>query len=139
MTGFPAVFGDAATQADSHSFVLPHRLNRSEAELRAAYGFIAFMLRHSAMWAEGGHIPAYQPVRKSPEYLSMHPQSLYRSAAEHVELDPRVWFAGSASLLWNELGRVFSGVLTGRSSPRQGLRQAKEVLHRLLDIPNPTV
>ncbi len=137
MTRFPAVFDNASAQADGHSLVLPHRRTRSPAQARATYQLIAFLLRHSVTWAEGGHVPAYQPVARSAEYRALRPQSLYASVVEELALDPPVWFAGSASTLWLEMGAALSPVLTGRATPAEGLAAAKAAVRRLLATPNP--
>jgi multiple sugar transport system substrate-binding protein len=67
----------------------------------------------------------------------MEPQSEYRSVINDVVLDPPVWFAGSASTMWIELGAVLSGVLTGTRSPENALAEMKSRLRDLLDTPNP--
>jgi multiple sugar transport system substrate-binding protein len=138
MTRFPSVFnGSAVVEADAHTFVLPRRRDRGGDAERAAYRFIAFMLKNSVTWAKGGHIPAYRPVAESAEYLALDPQSFYRSVADEVELDPPAWFSGSGSVLETETGAAFSTVLTGRGSARQGLDQAKSALQKLIDTPSP--
>lgn len=138
MTRFPAVWGGSAVaEADAHTFVLPHRRDRGGEAERATYRFIAFLLKNSVTWAKGGHIPAYRPVAESSEYLALEPQSAYRSVADEVVLDPPAWFSGSGSVLETETGAAFSAVLTGQSSARQGLDQAKAALQKLIDTPSP--
>ncbi|MDT0346232.1 extracellular solute-binding protein [Streptomyces litchfieldiae] len=137
MARVPNLFGSGAAQADCHSFVLPNQNDRGGATNEAAHAFVAWMLRHSVDWAAGGHVPAYLPTLEEPAYLEMHPQSEYRSVIDEVALDPPAWFAGSASMLWLELGAVFSGVLTGSRSPRNALEEARSRLADLLDTPSP--
>ncbi|WP_405808721.1 extracellular solute-binding protein [Streptomyces sp. NBC_01520] len=137
MTRVPALFGSAATQADCHTFVLPHQADRGGAPNEAAHTLVAWMLRNSVAWAEGGHVPAYLPVLEDPAYLRLKPQSEYRDVIDDVALDEPAWFAGSASRLWIELGAVFSGVLTGSRTPRGALTEAKARLRTLLDTRNP--
>ncbi|KAF4410823.1 MULTISPECIES: extracellular solute-binding protein [Streptomyces] len=137
MTRIPALFGSASTQADCHSFVLPHQAGRGGASNEAAHRFVAWMLQHTVEWAKGGHVPAYLPTLEKPAYLELKPQSEYRSVVDDVALDPPAWFAGSASSMWLELGAVFSGVLTGSRTPRGALAEAKDRLQRLLDTPDP--
>jgi multiple sugar transport system substrate-binding protein len=137
MTRVPNLFGIPATQADSHAFVLPHQSNRGGASNEAAHAFVAWMFKHSADWAAGGHVPAYLPTLQEPAYLAQHPQSEYRSVIDDVALDPPAWFAGSASSMWLELGAVFSSVLTGSRSPENALAEAKSRLQELLDTPSP--
>ncbi|WP_394814793.1 extracellular solute-binding protein [Streptomyces millisiae] len=137
MARIPNLFGTAATQADCHAFVLPHQRGRGGASNEAAHAFVAWMLRHSVDWAAGGHVPAYLPTLEEPDYLAMRPQSEYREVIDEVVLDPRVWFAGSASPLWLELGAVFSGVLLGTRTPEDALTEARHRLQQLLDTPSP--
>ncbi|KNE81814.1 MULTISPECIES: extracellular solute-binding protein [Streptomyces] len=137
MTRIPDVFGRASTFADCHTFVLPHQAGRGGASNEAAHAFVAWLLKHTVEWAKGGHVPAYLPTLEKPEYLELTPQSEYRSVLNDVALDPPAWFAGSASSMQIELGAVFSGVLTGSRSPRNGLAEAKRRLRKLLDTPNP--
>jgi multiple sugar transport system substrate-binding protein len=138
MAPIPALWGSVPiAQADCHSLVLPHESGRGGAPDEAAYTFAAYLLKNSLTWAEGGHIPAYTPVRDSAAYRALQPQSDYASLAEHVALDPKVWFAGSASTMWLDLGADFSNVLTGVSTPRAALAAARAQLQQLLDSRNP--
>ncbi|MFI5801835.1 extracellular solute-binding protein [Streptomyces sp. NPDC051561] len=133
----PNLFGRPTVQADCHSFVLPHQQDRGGESNRAAHAFVAWMLKRSVDWAKGGHVPAYLPTLKDPEYLKLTPQSQYRSVIDDVVLDEPAWFAGSASSMWIELGAVFSGVLTGSRTPQNALTEAKARLRALLDTRNP--
>lgn len=137
MTRVPNVFGRPSAQADSHSFVLPYQHDRGGASNEAAHAFVAWMLRRSADWAAGGHVPAYLPTLDDPAYLALEPQSEYRGVIDDVALDPPVWFAGSASAMWLELGAVFSGALTGSRTPENALAEATRRLQDLLDTPSP--
>jgi multiple sugar transport system substrate-binding protein len=137
MQPIPALFGSLRAQADCHSFVLPHESGRGGGPNRAAYAFAAFLLKHSLMWAQGGHIPAYTPVRESAAYKGLKPQSNYASLAERVVLDPPVWFAGSDSQFWLDLGQEFSNVYTGVSTPQAAVRYVRSRLEKYLATPNP--
>ncbi|MFI6792673.1 extracellular solute-binding protein [Nonomuraea sp. NPDC050383] len=137
MARFPSVLGTGAAQADCHAFVLPHQRERDPEIERATYRFIAYLVKNSADWAVAGHVPAYLPTLEEPEYLALHPQSEYRSVITEVALDPRAWFAGSASRLWLDFGEAFSPVVSGARTPEQGLAQARQALRRLMAAPNP--
>lgn len=137
MTRVPNLFGRPTAQADAHAFILPHQRDRGGASNEAAHTFVAWMLKHSVDWAEGGHVPAYTPVLDEPEYLELEPQSQYRSVIDDVALDPPAWFAGSASSMWIELGAVLSGVLTGSRTPENALTEMRSRLQALLDTPPP--
>jgi multiple sugar transport system substrate-binding protein len=126
MARVPTLFGRPASQD-----------GRGGATHEAAHRFVAWMLTHSVDWAGGGHVPAYLPTLQEPAYLEMRPQSEYRDVINEVVLDPPAWFAGSASVLWIELGAVFSGVLTGSRTPQDAVAEARHRLEELLDTPSP--
>jgi multiple sugar transport system substrate-binding protein len=137
MTGFPALYGNGRAEADSHSFVLPRQRDRDPAATRATYTFLAYLLKNSVTWGQAGHIPAYQPVAISPQYLALKPQSEYRDVVKDIQLDPPAWFSGSGSELEIQAGVAFQAVFTGALTPEQGLAQFKGALNRLLTTPSP--
>ncbi|WP_433014920.1 extracellular solute-binding protein [Kribbella sp. CA-294648] len=137
MAPFPLVYDKPAAAGDAHTFVLPHQTGRRAADTEATIEYIAWMLKNSADWAAGGHIPAYQPVVSSPEYLNLKPQAEYRSVAPDVFFDPDAWFAGSGAQLQSEAAAAFAGIFNGRSAPRQALDQFKTAVQKLLDTPSP--
>ena len=137
MAPFPVVYDVPKYAGDAHTFVMPHQAGRNKADTAATVEYIAWMLKHSADWAAGGHIPAYQPVVSSPEYLNLKPQAEYRSVAPDVLFDPDAWFSGSGAQLQNEAGAAFAGVFSGRTTPRQALDQFKAATQKLLDTPSP--
>ena len=72
MTPIPTLFDKPATQADSHTFVLP-KMDRNEDQMQRAMGFIKSMLDQGLTWAEGGHVLAYLPTLESPEVQGAEP------------------------------------------------------------------
>lgn len=136
-TPVPNLFGTPAAYADSHTFVLPHQDDPGP-NREHAYRFVAEFLNRTLVWGrDAGHIPAYQPITESPEYQELVPQSHYADAAEIVNYDPEVWFAGAGA----DLGTYFLGnvqnVLLGSVEPRAGLEGFVERLNTMLDKPNP--
>ena len=138
MTLFPNVFGSYATQADSHSFVVPHQRNMSSDRLDAILTFIGFMLKDSAVWAQGGHIPSYLPVAASSAYKSLVPQSHYADAAKYVTYDPNAWWSGAASQMETDAGSYFQSVFLGKASPAQAVGQFHADLQKLINTPQPS-
>ena len=69
MTPVPTLFDQPATQADSHTFVLP-KMDRDEERVQRAMGFIKSMLDQGLIWAEGGHVLSYLPTLESQECRS---------------------------------------------------------------------
>ncbi|PSL05230.1 carbohydrate ABC transporter substrate-binding protein (CUT1 family) [Haloactinopolyspora alba] len=137
MAPFPDVYGSIRTAGDSHTFVLPHQRDRSTEDTRATVEYIAWMLEHSVDWAAGGHIPAYQPVATSDEYLALTPQSEYREVADDVQFDPQAWFSGSGSQMQSEAAAAFAGVTSGDLPPEQAVAQFRAAVLKLLDTPSP--
>jgi multiple sugar transport system substrate-binding protein len=137
MRPFPTVFGQAATQADSHALVLP-RLDRPDPQRTdLALGFAKSLLGQSLTWAEGGHIPTWLPAQRSADYRRLKPQSNYVSVAEQVVYDPPAWYSGSGSSLEIEAGGAFGSVMGGRRSPAEGVARFRTGLDRLSSAPSP--
>ncbi|MBO0793286.1 MAG: extracellular solute-binding protein, partial [Ktedonobacteraceae bacterium] len=137
MVPFPGIFGGNQVQADSHSFVIPHRLAVNPATRDAAYEFISSMLKDSLVWSQGGHIPAYLPIANSDAYKNLKPQSNYAEVAANVVIDPSAWFSGSGAELENQAGAAFQPLLLGQFTPQQSIDQFSAALQKLLNTPPP--
>ena len=135
----PTVFDKEANWADSHAFCIPQSDARSEERLDSAVAFIAGMLERGQTWAEGGHVPSWQPVVESPKYKELEPQSHYAVAAERATAGPRVWFGGAGSELENEAYAAIQGSLTGSTNPAGAVRQFRSAIEEFLDKPSPVV
>jgi multiple sugar transport system substrate-binding protein len=129
----PTVFDGSQTWADSHSFVIPQGAAHVPESLR----FIRFALRHSVIWAGGGHVPAYTPVRTSKAFAKLSPESHYAAEAKNVAYDPPLWFSGAASDLETQAGSAFMAVMSGASSPEQGLDQFTSAMEPFASAPTP--
>lgn len=138
VTQFPDLFGNHRSQGDSHAYVLPHQRNPDPRVRTATYEYVTWMLRHGITWVGGGHIPAYQPVARSQEYLTMQPQSEYRDAAVNVQFDPEIWFSGSAARMQDNAAAVFQGLYAGTATPEDALARFKDLVRTLLRVPDPT-
>ncbi|MCT7354163.1 extracellular solute-binding protein [Streptomyces sp. 15-116A] len=136
-TPLPPVFGQQATHAESHAFVLPHQSGRGGAANDAAHRLAAYIVQHAQQWAGGGHIPAYTPTLTSPAYKKLQPQSEYVSAMDHQATEPKVWFAGSTGLLAQRIGPVVMASTAGSAKPEAAARRMKGVLTQLLAMKNP--
>jgi multiple sugar transport system substrate-binding protein len=137
MVSFPQIFDNNATQADSHTFVLPHQIALDPAGRAAALKFISFMLNDSYAWSQGGHIPAYLPVAESDQYKNLKPQSNYASEADHVVVDPTAWFSGSGSAMETQAGGAFQPVMAGQYTPAQGVEQFRATVQKFLNMKLP--
>ncbi|TMC03990.1 MAG: extracellular solute-binding protein [Chloroflexi bacterium] len=137
MAPFPAVFGRAAIQADSHSFVIPRLEHDDPERLDRALIFIRSMLDQSQTWAEGGHIPAWRPTLDSAAYRALKPQAHYASAADSVVYDPPAWYSGSGSDFEVAMGSAIAAVMNGTLGPAAGADQMLAALERLAGTASP--
>jgi multiple sugar transport system substrate-binding protein len=135
----PTVFDKPANWADSHAFAIPASAGRSPERLDSAIAFIAGMLERGQAWAEGGHVPSWQPAVQSEEYKKLEPQSHYAVAAERAVTGPSVWFGGAGSELENEAYAAIQGSLTGATNPAGAVRQFRSAIEQFLDKPSPVV
>ncbi|MBF4596853.1 sugar ABC transporter substrate-binding protein [Curtobacterium sp. VKM Ac-2889] len=136
MAPIPQLFDKPATQADSHTFILPKK-DRTPEQKQAAMLFIKQMLEQSLTWAQGGHVPAYLPTYDSSAYKKLTPQSNYASAAETAVFDDAAWYGGSGSTFENTVGAQLALVQQGSSSPAAAMSAIKSQLSTYLNTPSP--
>jgi multiple sugar transport system substrate-binding protein len=138
MTLVPNVFGGPyAVQADSHTLVIPKGGARDKAQLDLAFGFVKSMLDQSMIWAEGGHVPAWQPVAQSDAYKKLTPQSNYAAAADAAVYDQPGWYSGSGSNFEIVMGSAIGAVEAGQLSPDAAIAQIRSKLTALAGVPSP--
>ena len=126
---FPAILGSkTVAYADSHSLVIPKSSGRSAQRTADAVRFIKGLLDESAIWAGGGHVPAWLPVQTSKAFLTQKPQSNYVKAAFNAVYDPVAWYTGAGSDFQNAAGSVITNVLAGSTSPKAGAAAMKSSL-----------
>lgn len=133
----PTLYGTPASYADSHSFVLPRQLAVDEVKRKDAYKFVSDVLKGSLLWAEAGHIPAFQPVVQSPAYGELTPQIHYANAADIINYDPDSWFSGSGSDWQTYFAEHIQNVLLGRDKASTGWDGFVARTNDLLSRPNP--
>ena len=136
MVPVPTLFDQPATQADSHTFVLP-RMDRDDGQVRRAMEFIKSMLDQSLAWAQGGHIPAYVPTLQSQEYKELKPQADYAAAADTVVFDAPAWYSGSGSAFERVVGGQVGLVLQGLASPETALESIQSQLQTYAGTKSP--
>ncbi|WP_309075271.1 extracellular solute-binding protein [Paenarthrobacter sp.] len=133
----PTLYGTPASYADSHSFVLPRQLAVDEEKRKDTYKFVSDVLKGSLLWAEAGHIPAFQPVIQSPAYRELTPQVHYANAADIIAYDPEAWFSGSGSDWQTYFAEHIQNVLLGRDKAVTGWDGFVARTNDLLSRPNP--
>ena len=138
MTLVPNVFGGQyAVQADSHTLVLPRNDSQTRQQLDQSLGFIKSLLDQSMTWAEGGHVPAWQPVAQSEAYKKLTPQSNYAAAADAAVYDQPGWYSGSGSNFEIVMGSAIGGVEAGQLTPDAAIAQMRSRLTALANTPSP--
>jgi multiple sugar transport system substrate-binding protein len=138
MTLVPNVFGGKyAVQADSHTLVLPRRPDQDRAKLDRALGFVKSLLDQSLTWAQGGHVPAWQPFARSEAYRKLTPQSNYAAAADAAVYDPPGWYSGSGSNFEIIMGSSIGAMEAGQLTPDAAIAQIRTKLNVLANTPSP--
>ncbi|GAB3447502.1 extracellular solute-binding protein [Actinophytocola sediminis] len=134
----PNIFGGPhAVQADSHTLVLPVRPDQDRAGLDRALGFVRSMLDQSLTWAEGGHVPTWQPVATSDRYARLVPQSRYAEAADTAVYDQPGWYSGSGSNFEVVMGSAVGAVEAGELSAAAAIAQIRSKLSELARTASP--
>jgi multiple sugar transport system substrate-binding protein len=128
---FPALLGPKpVAYADSHALVVPHNPRRSAGRTRNAARFVKSLLDDSAVWAQGGHVPAWLPTQRSKAFLDQSPQRNYVQAAFSAVYDPEAWYTGAGSDFQSTVGATIIEVLAGRLSPKGGVAAMRRDLKR---------
>lgn len=116
---FPRLFETDSCWADSHTFILPTKKSRSEADSKAAVEFmVAASMKEGATWAGSGQIPACKEVLASDAYKALPYRSSYMSEVEKAVLPAKVpTFNGmkkgmidSLDTIWTGKGDAASGI-----------------------------
>lgn len=138
MTPIPTLFDQPATQADSHTFILP-TMDRDEAQMLRAMGFIRSMLDQGLIWAQGGHVLAHLPTLESPEVQALSPQSDYASVADTAAYDDPAWYSGSGSNFEVVVGAQIGLVMQGIVSPTEAISSIRAQLSNYANTADPLV
>jgi multiple sugar transport system substrate-binding protein len=128
---FPALLGPKpVAYADSHALVVPHNPRRSAGRTAHAAQFVKSLLDDSAVWAHGGHVPAWLPTQRSKAFLDLSPQRNYVQAAFTAQYDPAAWYTGAGSDFQNTVGATIIEALSGRTSPKSAVAAMRSDLER---------
>lgn len=134
----PHIYGPKpVAYADSHSFVIPTNSAMDTERRSVAVQFIKSILNSSEIWAKGGHIPAWLPVRDSASFKAMKPQANYVAAADSAEYDPPGWYSGAGSEFENIVGAAIAGSQSGATSPAAAVRAMRSGLRPYADAKPP--
>ncbi|MEV6843616.1 extracellular solute-binding protein [Actinoplanes sp. NPDC051411] len=138
MTLVPNVFGGTyMVQADSHTLVLPKWPDADQAKVDRSLDFVRSLLDQSMTWAQGGHVPAWQPTARSAEYHKLTPQSNYAAAANAAVYDPAGWYSGSGSDFEILMSSSVGAVEAGQLSPEAAIAQMRTKIQALAGAASP--
>lgn len=133
---FPKLFaGKQNVWGDSHGFAIPNNArNPIPADrLAGALAFVAYVQKNSMTWAEGGHIPAYQPVVNSSQYAALKPNSDYaKTAAANVTYDPPGWYSGAAGPLEAAAAKYIPAAFAGQLTVDRALSMFETEANKLM-------
>lgn len=88
---WPQMFDNKSCWADSHTFVLPTKDDRSEEDTQAAVNFMAHAsTKEGVTWAGSGQIPAAKEVTESEEYKALPYRSSYMEEVDNAVLPSKV-------------------------------------------------
>lgn len=130
VTSLPAVTGSKPyTWADSHTWVIPKQAKEDPNKIKAAVKFIEWFARHSADWANAGHLPVLNSVLKSGAFLQLPMRKDYADVANYVVPAPSVkgWLEVRTKM-W-EIGQA---VILGQTKPEDAVKQLQQVIKDVL-------
>jgi multiple sugar transport system substrate-binding protein len=128
---FPRLFDSQETWADSHNLVIPNG-QRSDASLRSALTFIAFVEKNADKWAASGHLPAYLPVLYGPVLAQLSPMNQYAvQAALDARLEPPNPIFGAGAQTYKAVDSFLSPALNGGLSIDDAIAKFRAELDNL--------
>jgi len=131
---FPKLYKNQETWADSHNIAVPNNTKSpiSNDMLHAVLTFVAFVEKHAAEWASGGHLPAYLPVLNGPAMAKLYPVNQYAAqAAKDVRLEPVNPIFGVGAPTYDAAGNFLSPALIGNLTVGDAIQKFKDELQRL--------
>lgn len=109
---FPTLFGEGATWADSHIWVIPSPVKSDAEKYQAALKVLAFINDHNVDWARTGHIAARTSVLKSDAYQNLPHRTEYAGTVEIArDTPPSDSYGAIQDILNRELQAIW---LTGK-------------------------
>lgn len=118
---FPVLYDRPAVWGDSHTLVIPKRHSMTLAKKQAALTFSKWLVEHSEMWAEAGHVPSLTEVVESEAFSQLKYRSDYAATADYVAYWPR------HSMQWSMVEYLihdFEKMIFKQQTPQQALEAA---------------
>ncbi len=135
MMPLPDWYTTPANWADSHSFVIPNNVGHPATPDKhaAVLQVIKWMNQNSLLWAGGGHVPAYLPVRNSDAFKALKPNSDYAdTAAANAFYEPTSALSGPGDPYEDGWNNYMAGPMNGDGDVKAALGQYRDYLNGLL-------
>ena len=122
VSNFPTIFAQAATWANSHSWIIPQGLDPDPARLGATLAFLKYLNDNNIEWARTGHSAINKSVVNSDAYNNLAHRDEYAEFVPSAVIQPRSnWNTAFENVLDEELTAAF----IGDKSPEQALDDAQ--------------
>lgn len=109
---FPSLFGQEATWADSHMWVIPASVQQDATRYQAALELLAFINEHNIDWARTGHLAVRESVLASDAYARLPHRNEYANTVNIIrDVPPSESYAAIQDVLNRELQAIW---LTGK-------------------------
>jgi multiple sugar transport system substrate-binding protein len=128
LMAFPQLFGNQSTWADSHEIAIPNNTKNpiTPDKLKAVLTFVAYVEKHSIIWAGSGHIPAYLPVLNSSDMAKLSPNNQFAvQAAKDVYFEPISTVFGVGTPAMDYVDNFFFPALSGKMSVPDAIKNFK--------------
>lgn len=135
----PSFFnGNKAAWADSHALAIPNNKGKpsSDEKMLGIAKFASYINQNALTWAEGGHIPAYEPTVNTKAFKEMPLLADYVSeTASHIVYDPDGWYSGAAGPLQATASKYFPAALTGQLPTEKALQMFERDAGKFMSRP----
>jgi multiple sugar transport system substrate-binding protein len=139
VTPLPAFFNDTpAVWADSHAIAIPNNKGKpiTAEKMLGVVMFATYVNEHALTWAEGGHIPAFEPTVNTEAFKATPLVNDYAAAtASHIVYEPDGWYSGAAGPLQATASKYFPAALTGQLTPEKALQMFERDAGKFMNRP----
>lgn len=127
----PTIFGQEATQGDSHTIIIPVTKDQDPAKQQAAATFANWIADNGQIWAKAGHIPSKPSVFEKQEFKDLPYRSDYVAVADTVKFNKpstKNWQIRDLAV-WKFLNEIWAGKMT----PADGIAKMQLEVQKVLD------
>ncbi|MFM4677777.1 extracellular solute-binding protein [Aeromonas media] len=139
IASLPSFFnGSRAAWADSHALAIPCNKDKpiSDEKVLGIAKFANYINQNALTWAEGGHIPAYEPTVATQAFKEMPLLADYVSeTASNIVYDPDGWYSGAAGPLQATASKYFPAALTGQLPIEKALQMFERDAGKFMSRP----